>query len=89
MLFGLKLFRPQTSNDELADKIAAVERQVRMLELEWESTYDKLRSMLARFSKREQRETAVAPSALSADGNGSEPATDDIDRLIALRRGRR
>jgi len=61
-----------------------------MLELEWESTYNKIRSILARLNKRDERETAVTPSPRRGDGdsNSSEPG-DDIDRIIALRRGRR
>jgi len=82
MLFGWKPKPPPVGNDELADKIDRVERQVKMLELEWESTYNKLRSLLARMNKREERATEVTPET---DG---EPG-DDIDRLIALRRGRR
>lgn len=78
------------SNDELSDKIDHVERQVKMLELEWESTYNKIRSILARLNKRDDRATEVTPSPRRGDGDGntSEPG-DDIDRIIALRRGRR
>jgi hypothetical protein len=81
--------KPPIGYDELSDKIDHVERQVKMLELEWESTYNKLRAMLARMNKREQRETEVTPSAHSADGNDGNREPDDIDRIIALRRGRR
>jgi len=88
MLFGLKLFQRPTSNDELADKIDRVERQVKMLELEWESTYNKLRALLARMNKREERATEVTPGRMRGPDTDGEPG-DDIDRLIALRRGRR
>jgi phage shock protein A len=88
MLFGWKPKPPPVGYDELSDKIDRVERQVKMLELEWESTYNKLRSILARLNKRSEREAEVTPSP-SGDGYGSAPVGDDIDRLIALRRGRR
>jgi len=88
MLFDWLRPKPPISNDELADKIDRVERQVKMLELEWESTYNKLRALLARMNKRDERETAVTPSTRSVDGDGA-PQGDDIDRIIALRRGRR
>jgi len=71
---------PPVGYDELSDKIDHVERQVKMLELEWESTYNKLRSILARLNKRDER---------AAPEESSEPAGDSIDRIIALRRGRR
>jgi len=100
MLFGWKRKPAPVGYDELSDKIDRVERQVKMLELEWESTYNKLRSILARLNKREEREAlvdpqtgkrfadGVTPSGVRRMDNGSEPG-DDIDRLIALRRGRR
>ena len=87
-IFGWKRREPPIGYDELSDKIDHVERQVKMLELEWESTYNKLRSILARLNKRDERETAVTPSPRRGDGDSSEPG-DDIDRIIALRRGRR
>lgn len=46
--------------DELADKVDRMARQVRELELEWESTYNKLRSIVARLNKRAEREEANA-----------------------------
>ncbi len=88
MLFGWKRKPPPIGYDELSDKIDRVERQVKLLELEWESTYNKLRSILARLNKRDERtETAVTPSGGRRMENGSEP--DEIDRIIGLRRGRR
>ena len=92
-IFGWKRPEPPIGYDELSDKIDRVERQVKMLELEWESTYNKIRSILARLNKREERETAVTPgqrrvhAAVPGEQDG-EPG-DDIDRIIALRRGRR
>ena len=90
MIFGWKRRGPPIGYDELSDKVDSLSRQVKMLELEWESTYNKIRSILARLNKRDERETAVTPSPLGGDGDGnsSEPR-DDIDRIIALRRGRR
>lgn len=89
MIFGWKPKPAPIGYDELSDKVDRCERQVKMLELEWESTYNKIRSILARLNKRDQREAEVTPSARGADGDGSIPVTDDIDRIIALRRGRR
>lgn len=82
--------KPPIEFDELSDKVDSLARQVKMLELEWESTYNKIRSILARLNKRDDRETAVTPSPRRGDGDGktSEPG-DDYDRIIALRRGRR
>jgi len=41
------------------DKLETLSRQVRSLEMEWESTYNKLRSLLARLNKRDEREAAA------------------------------
>jgi len=88
MIFDFLRREKPVGYDELSDKIDHVERQVKMLELEWESTYNKIRSILARLNKRDEREAAVTPSARRADGDNGSPE-DDIDRIIALRRGRR
>jgi len=81
MVFDFLRKAPPVGYDELADRISRVERQVKMLELEWESTYNKVRSVLARLNKRDERAEITS--------NGGEPAGDEIDRLIATRRGRR
>ncbi len=89
-IFGWKRRPPPVEFDELSDKVDSLSRQVKMLELEWESTYNKIRSILARLNKRDDRAAEVIPSPQRGDGDGnsSEPG-DDIDRIIALRRGRR
>jgi uncharacterized coiled-coil protein SlyX len=43
------------------DKLDQLTRQVRLLEMEWESTYNKLRALLARLNKRDERELTPAP----------------------------
>ena len=67
--------------DELADRLDRLERQEKMLELEWESVYNKMRSLMARLNKRDEREGDIKTM--------SPPDGDEYDRIIALRRGRR
>jgi len=73
-LFGAKRANDHTAClarfDELADKVARGERQVRALELEWESTYNKLRAIVARLNKRAEREEAH-DEAVATPENGS------------------
>jgi len=57
-----------------------------MLELEWESTYNKLRSLIARLNKRDERaagEPEVTPPRPGAAGDG---VTRINERSPALRR---
>lgn len=57
-LFGAK--RPDVTRrvSDLEDSLGTLQRQVRALELEWESTYNKLRAIVARLNKRAEREQA-------------------------------
>lgn len=81
MLFGVaeKPSKWEKRLQECLDELEDVKRQVRSLQIEWESTYNKIRSILARFNKRDEREEeaavaagkpARAPRAL---GNGDQP----------------
>ena len=82
MLFGLG-GKPEKRDSrllELVDELEDVKRQVRSLQLEWESTYNKIRAILARFNKRDEREEAAHPSVpekrlarTSNLGNGDAP----------------
>jgi hypothetical protein len=54
------------SLERLHDRVETVERQVRSMLLEWESTYNKLRAVVARLNKRDERaeeKDAVTPAA--------------------------
>jgi len=48
---------PESKSRE-QDRLETLERQVRSLQLEWESTYNKLRAVVARLNKRAEREEA-------------------------------
>jgi len=59
---GIKVFfmlfrhdKWKTRLSELEEKVIKLQLQVRALELEWENTYDKMRSMMARQAKRAER----------------------------------
>lgn len=84
-----RLFQRQESPpgyDELNDRLDRLERNEKLLELEWENVYNKLRALLARLNKREERAAEAYPENYprQPEPNGG----DDIDRQIALRRGR-
>lgn len=59
------------STEELHDRLDTVERQVRSLMLEWESTYNKLRAVVARLNKREERERESEQPADVSNVNGA------------------
>lgn len=40
---------------ELEEELETVKRQVRLMQIEWESTYNKLRAIAARLAKRDER----------------------------------
>ena len=59
---GIKVFfmlfrqdKWKTRLNDLEEKVSKLQLQVRALELEWENTYDKMRSMMARQAKRAER----------------------------------
>jgi predicted nuclease with TOPRIM domain len=44
--------KAQARLDELQERLEKLERDMRALQLEWESTYDKVRQMMGRIAKR-------------------------------------
>ncbi len=83
MLFSI--FRHQTRIAALEDKVAALERTVESLDLEWTNVYDKVRTTLAKIAKREQR-------AAQDDSGSHEPAAEGssgLDMSERIRRSRR
>lgn len=76
---------------ELERKAETLERQNRDLQLEWESTYEKLRLLVARITKRADRaiDAAIAESAAASDrgaagagnGNGATQGNGTSDRV--------
>jgi len=45
----------KTKLENLDDRVEKLERELRALALEWENTYDKMRSMMGRMAKRAER----------------------------------
>ena len=79
---------PPRGFDELDDRLARVERDMRHIELEWESTYNKIRSILARLSKRDERDQPVGPRpATTGQSNGAEPALTEDHPAMRVHRG--
>lgn len=57
--------RPAT-NPTLEDRVAAIEKQLKAIDVEWSEWYDKYRRLLARISKRVERD-----EKLNAEENGA------------------
>jgi phage shock protein A len=78
---------------ELQERVDKLETSNRELKLEWLSTYDKFRSILARIAKREERARLQPESDSSAGFQEAEPASsasslDPISARIHARRSR-
>ena len=54
---------------ECEDKLDALSRQVRSLDMEWESTYNKLRAIMSRLNKRDERSDTVPLNGNGANTN--------------------
>ena len=80
---------------ELQARVDKLETAFKSLDLEWSSTYDKFRSILARIAKREERARAYDDAEPSAGfqeatpGNGPVASSlDPISAKILARRNR-
>jgi len=65
----------KTRLTDLEEKVQKLQLQVRALELEWENTYDKMRSMMARQAKRAERmhDEAEQAGVLAPIGDALSP----------------
>jgi hypothetical protein len=71
--------------DALRQDVDDLKRQFRGLELEWTSVYDSTRRMLAKISRRQQRED-VAEDAQRAEGeNGASGGADAVPSSLSAR----
>jgi len=92
----MRIFGSHREIKELQERVDKLERAARLLELEWSSTYDKFRSILARIAKRQER---LASDAGSQEEDG-HPVTEttsssslsqrqqEINARILMRRNR-
>jgi hypothetical protein len=80
MLF--RFLRLTTRINALEDEQARLRRAVEALDLEWSDTYDKVRSVLAKLSKRDERARQDPP------GSTNSPALvpDDLSAQIRASR---
>jgi len=72
-----------------------LERQFKALELDWSNTYDKLRSIVQRISKRAERLEGLAAGSAEETGGAGASMADELSptaraaqREIELRRRR-
>ncbi len=88
----MSLFINTRQVKELQARVDKLETAFKSLDLEWSSTYDKFRSILARIAKREERlrdASEVDSSAGSQEGALPAPSSlDPISRKILARRNR-
>jgi hypothetical protein len=80
-----------------SDRLAAIERRLddcerlcKTVDLEWSETYEKMRRLIARLAKRDEREREAAPEAPGApngEGHGLPQGTNPL-ALALLNRGR-
>lgn len=85
--------RLEAKHRELSDEVAALERRMKHIELDWDQTYDKFMHLNARLTKRQktiERETEAlaaqdAPTAPNANGNEGYPLGQH-ERLAAMRK---
>ena len=89
------LFLNTSDVKKLRERVDVLETETRQLRLEWLSTYDKFRSILARIAKREERARAAdEPDSLAGFQEGgstppsSLPTMDPISARIHARRNR-
>jgi len=78
---------------ECEDKLDAQSRQVRSLEMEWESTYNKLRALVARLNKRDERADALTTAAVNqnpdyANAGSAVPRQWELAQLAARNGGK-
>lgn len=66
-------FSQKREIEELQRRVDKLESVSKTLDLEWSSTYDKFRSILARIAKRQERLDATAPEAPGSQ----EPGVDN------------
>ncbi len=89
------IFLSSKDVNSLSKRVDQLETDIRQLKLEWLSTYDKFRSILARIAKREERARAMDDAEPSAGfqeatpGNGPVASSlDPISAKILARRNR-
>ena len=66
----------------LDDRIETLERQLKAVKLDWESTYDKLHRLAQRIAKRAERAEALEPSEDGQDSS-APPADSGAPQLGA------
>ena len=71
--------------DELCEEMAALQRDIRGLRLEWSETYDKIHRLFGRIAKRAALDSPAPPPPLVPEVP-AEPQIDEISAAILARR---
>jgi len=89
------MFQDYKRLKRVEERLDALERIMKALELEWSNVYDKVRTTLAKLAKREERAATPVPPAdgtpLEVAGAVPTSLTDrgrEIQRQILARRNR-
>jgi len=80
MLF--RFFRLTTRVRDLEDEVRELRSGFKQIEIEWADTFDKVRSVLGKIAKRQQRIDAEQPSEpTQPELVGSDPVSQQIRAL--------
>jgi chromosome segregation ATPase len=89
-----EVFKAKKKLGEVEDRCAQLERRIKQLELEWEDTYDRIKSLFHRIAKRAQRmeggaagdiEEAAATGTASVTGGLTEKQRAIQDQILKRR----
>lgn len=72
---GMWPFKPQAGVSELQDELETVKRDMRNLRLDWETTYEKIRTLMARLAKRAEK---LDTAAELGTGEAQEPDSTSV-----------
>jgi hypothetical protein len=80
--------RPSLEPDE-CDRLAALEKRLKVIEADWDEWYDKFRRLYARLSKRVERDEQTADVAPGAAYGRPKPQSSNplARRLLEGRQG--
>ncbi len=67
-------FSTPASVSKLQERLETVERDMRNLRLDWEATYEKIRTLMARLAKRAEKLDTASPGLATGESEEIVPA---------------
>ncbi len=78
--------KQRSEPEDTTERLERLEKQVKMLEIEWNETYDKFRQLHMRVAKRVQRlDEAEAEEAAAATVEGEEVISSGVPSTLSTR----